>query len=250
MKKLKLCALIAAAGQSSRMGAPKALIPIGGEPALVKLARVFNQALIQQINITLPRYLLAHDGLKNLLTTMPVKNMPNFYDAHGYAGSIKTVIEKLSPSCDGILITPVDSPFVSSSLIRSIINLVEFIYLQDIIKVPKYYMSAGHPVYLSKKYFPKLKNCFELGGLNAFIAQNYQQVKILYWPDKLIGANLNSRQDLSLTQAAQSCAGNFGKAHDEFCTAAFGGVAFDIATKAIHGHFTISQPHASTKFGT
>lgn len=224
------------------MGAPKALMPIRGEPAVVALTRVFSQIPLEKIIITLPQFLLPDTGLRYLLADMPVEIWPNLYNSYGYAGSIKTALEKLDRGYDGIIITPVDAPFTSLSLVRNIIYLVENKSSKSIIIVPKYFVSAGHPVYLSKNYFLKLKTCFKLGGLKALIEGNLQSLKILYWPNKLVLANINSRNSVHMS------VGNFGEAHYEFSTAAFRRVTLDIAAKTIHGHLAIGKSHAGTKF--
>lgn len=231
------------------MGAPKALMRIQGEPAVVRLARIFSQIPLEQIIITVPKFLLADAKLRYLLADMPVEILPNLYDSLGYAGSIKTALEKLDSSYDGLIITPVDAPFTSVSLVRNIIYLAENKSSPKII-VPKYYASAGHPVYISKKYFSKLKSCFELGGLKVFIAKNFKSLKILYWPDQLILANLNSPTNLSFVKLSGSSVVNFREAHYEFSTAPFRRITLDIATKTIHGHFAISETHASAKLGS
>ena len=222
--------MIAAAGHGLRMGFPKALMSINGKAVLEKILDNFSRAQIKSVYITLPEYLLSN------LKYLPANLRINKYDYLGYSGSVRSILEEIENNYDGIIITPVDSCFININLINLINIYANYLPGSQII-LPEYYFMAGHPVYISKNFFLDLKTCYKFGGLRGLIARNARFVKRISWEDKKILTNLNYLSDA-----------NFWKAQNKFGALAGSGYAFDIATKAIHGHFAVSQTHARAKF--
>jgi CTP:molybdopterin cytidylyltransferase MocA len=244
MKKLKLCALIAAAGQSRRMGFPKALLAVNSQPAIINLAQKFLRAQFEKIYITLPKILLVNNYIKSLCEDLPVKLLPNRFNNYDYAGSIMTAVQDINYYYDGIVITPVDAIFLSEDLIINLGQMANFYADKKIIIIPTYNFIPGHPVYLSKDYFSLLANCYKFNSLRDLIYRNKKHITYIYWPDKYILANYNN----NLFQFEHFS--NFGKTQYELSALTLNRYAINITTKAIHGHFTVSKTHACAKLSS
>src|SRR5258705_9861814 len=94
MKRVRIGALIAAAGKSQRMGLDKALLPILGQSLLAFSARAMSRIKPSRIYATLPAYLFFHEDLMREISLFNVEAMVNRYPELQYAGSIKTVLEE------------------------------------------------------------------------------------------------------------------------------------------------------------
>jgi CTP:molybdopterin cytidylyltransferase MocA len=177
------------------MGFPKALMPIEGEPALLKLTRVFCKAQQENIYIILPESLLENLAIIKLRIDYPVKILINYYYNYGFAGSIKTALELiLDKNYDGLFITPVDAPFLDLRLIQVITNLAHD--KPEKIIIPSYTALPGHPVYIPKKFFYELNNYLGIKNLRNFLKHKSNFLLYLAWHNKNILANINTHSIL------------------------------------------------------
>lgn len=113
---LKLLGIVLAGGRSSRMGQNKAFLKFGTQ-ALVE--RAFN--LISQL--TLASYLSVSDTSDYF---NDYDEFPVFKDAGGFSGPAAGIYTALNHAklnfCQGILIIPCDTPFLSKVLLQKLIN--------------------------------------------------------------------------------------------------------------------------------
>lgn len=179
------------------MGSYKALLPIYETLAIYHLAEQFSRIKPHRLFLTLPVALLLDTELRENLSVFQSDIRTNRYPECGYGGSIKTVVEEGQKDLDGIIISPVDSPLPSSALLFAIINLATHLDDEPTIIVPYYQTKPGHPVYLSKHFFPNLLNGCEMGGMKAIIDANKKSAHAIFWPDARILLNLNSPRDLA-----------------------------------------------------
>ena len=141
----KLAGLILAAGESSRMGADKALLDYHGSTFLEGLVRLFLRHVspvvvvlghhAEEIRASLP----ARPGLEIAVNTS--------YQA-GQLSSLQTGIAALPAGASGALLTLVDHPAVEDSTIAAIIGA--FSASEAPVVVPRYRGRRGHPVLLSR----------------------------------------------------------------------------------------------------
>lgn len=188
MAPLKLIALIAAAGKSERLGSPKALRPFNGQPAVYFLAHKISILHPQKIFVTLPVSLLGSIEWPHDIQKLPLAIRFNRFPGLGYAGSIKTVFSEENNS-DGILITPIDAPYFSKSLLLTLRALATL--KTKAIVIPCFFGQKGHPVYLSKDFFFELKTKNYPEGLRSVVKKHESYIKLLFWPEKNILINLN-----------------------------------------------------------
>ena len=192
----KIISLIAAAGQSMRMGYPKALLPIDGDYAVISLAKTLFYYRLKTW-ITLPYFLYKNHQLRHQLALYDTRLCLNAYDQEGFSGSIKTVLEH-SVDSDGIIIIPVDAPYLSPSLLLSMITLARCFRTRPTILVPYAYGLAGHPVYFSHHFFADLFKGHILGGPRGIIQRSEKYVHRILWSDARIVKNLNYPHEVDI----------------------------------------------------
>lgn len=180
-------ALILAAGFSSRMGTPKALLKMAnGRTFAAYLTDEYIHAgcdpviLVIQPGIEIPG-----------LNTEKVSIVSNPAPELGRSHSIKLGIQKLSGhrSC---FIQNVDNPFLSAELIQKLTDCEE----ENSWCVPVYDQKGGHPVLMGRKIVETLKSMPEIGDLRS-ILKNFNKIAIPFSNSNIL-LNINTIDDYHL----------------------------------------------------
>src|SRR5438046_2066554 len=148
-----IAAVVLSAGESSRMGRPKALLPIEGETFIGRIVASLKQAQVGKIIVVLGHN---SDLLAAAIRPLAVDILINTNYKLGQLSSLQVAVRKLLPDadCDGMLVHLVDHPYIDASLVdRMIQQLYES--KKDIV-VPRCRGKRGHPVLFSRALFGEL----------------------------------------------------------------------------------------------
>ena len=196
---MNVVGLVAAAGQSARMGRCKALLPLqDGTPFVVQLARVFLAGGLAPVVITIPDNDDA-DPVRRALQDLPVLAVPNEAPELGLTGSVQTALTLTAgaPECDGLLLTPVDAPFATVDVVE---GLVRALAHGALAAVPVHHGTPGHPVAFARALFARLLGCGPRGGPASLLQELGQDVVYLPCDDERITWDINAPQDLRHTR--------------------------------------------------
>lgn len=146
-------AVILSAGESSRMGRPKALLPIGGQTFIEKIVGTLNATPVGKIIVV-----LGHNAadLRRRIEHLPVEILVN-PDYHlGQLSSLQVAVRRLQAEndCDGMLVHLVDHPYIERSLVDEMIR--RFYESKKFIVVPRCGGKRGHPVIFARALFGEL----------------------------------------------------------------------------------------------
>ncbi len=147
-----IVAVILSAGESRRMGRPKALLPIGDVSFLERIVKSLQAAKVEKIIVV-----LGHNAaeIETKIGRLPVTIVVNPNYAQGQLSSLTAAIRTLpAENVDGILVHLVDHPFLSPDLVNRMIKL--FYESKKLIVVPKWNGRRGHPVIFSRRLFAEL----------------------------------------------------------------------------------------------
>ncbi len=152
----KPAAVILAAGESSRMGFPKALLPYRGVTFLESLAGLlagFSPARLEPLLAV-----LGHDSdriLSSVHLPAGVRVLHN-RDYHlGQLSSLQHAVRALAgSSAAGLLVAPVDHPCVSGEVIDALLTV--FAAEDPEVIIPTFQGRRGHPVIFAERLFPEL----------------------------------------------------------------------------------------------
>jgi molybdenum cofactor cytidylyltransferase len=148
-----IAAVILSAGESSRMGRPKALLPIDGQTFIEKIVGALNDAWIGRIIVV-----LGHNAeeMKRRIDFLPVEILVNPDYKLGQLSSLQVAVRHLenSADCDGLLVHLVDHPYVAPALVTAMIE--RFYQSGKLIVVPRHQGKRGHPVIFARKLFGEL----------------------------------------------------------------------------------------------
>src|SRR5574342_444989 len=146
-------AVVLAAGESSRMGRPKALLPIDSQTFAEKIIAALKASRVGKIIVV-----LGHnpDEIKKRIETLPVTILINPDYQLGQLSSLQVAVRYLvaDPSCDGMLVHLVDHPYIDSALVDLMIE--RFYEAKKLIVVPRYRGKRGHPVIFSRALLAEL----------------------------------------------------------------------------------------------
>jgi molybdenum cofactor cytidylyltransferase len=146
-------AVVLSAGESSRMGRPKALLPIDGQTFIERIVAALKQAKLGRIIV-----ILGHNAreLEAKIAHLPVETLINADYKRGQLSSLQLAVRHLQVDvdCNGILVHLVDHPYLDPSLVEEMIR--RFDETKSKIVVPKFHGKRGHPVIFSRALFPEL----------------------------------------------------------------------------------------------
>jgi len=153
-----IAAVVLAAGESSRMGRPKALLPIDGVRFIEKIVSSFQSTKVGKILVV-----LGHNAeeMRQKIADLPVLIVVNNEYKKGQLSSLVAAIRDIqsrqsSAELDGILVHLVDHPYVNPILVDVMID--RFYESKKLIVVPRYHGRRGHPVIFSRSLFSVLQD--------------------------------------------------------------------------------------------
>ena len=165
--------LIAAAGLSTRMGRPKALLPVGasGIPFVWQLATVFVEAGLKPVIVTIPDGDIG-DAVVAMLKPLSLNPaaqvlcVRNDDPASGFSGSVMTALVRAA-SATGLVVTPVDAPHASAALISALVQGLMTTTAEAV--VPVVGDKRAHPVAFRKTCWRRLASFAAKGGPRALL---------------------------------------------------------------------------------
>ena len=148
-----IAAVVLSAGESSRMGRPKALLPIDGQTFIEKIVGALKQTSVGKIFVVLGHNA---DDMKRRMQHLPVQMLVNPDYKLGQLSSLHVAVRHLEKdgNCDAMLVHLVDHPYIDAKLVEAMV--ARFAETGKLIIVPRHGGKRGHPVIFSRKLFGEL----------------------------------------------------------------------------------------------
>jgi molybdenum cofactor cytidylyltransferase len=151
-----IVAVILSAGESSRMGRPKALLPVDGVRFIEKIVSALKSTDVENIVVVLGH---KAEEMRQKISDLPVTILVNHDYKQGQLSSLQVAIRHLESSSegspvDGILVHLVDHPYISATLVDLMID--RFYETKKLIVVPRFQGRRGHPVIFARPLFSEL----------------------------------------------------------------------------------------------
>ena len=186
----EISAIVLAAGESSRLGKPKQLIPWQGKTLLGYTIQKIRKSGIEDIVLVLGAY---SQVITNTINIIGLRIVNNPLWKTGKASSIKAGLSCISTESKGVIIFLSDQPFLSTRLITELINASSNPEAEII--APQIGNRLANPVLFKKEVFHAFETLMgEEGGKNLFDKFNMYRIP---WKDARILKDIDTMDDLS-----------------------------------------------------
>ncbi|MSV34934.1 MAG: nucleotidyltransferase family protein [Bryobacterales bacterium] len=140
-----IAGIILAAGASSRMGSPKALLDYRGETFAGRLVRVLSGAC-DPVIVALGYHADAIRPVIEGVARMVINPAPE----RGQLSSLQTALAALPPDADGFAFIPVDSPAVEPATVERLREVFLKRGSATRFVIPRFQGKRGHPVFATR----------------------------------------------------------------------------------------------------
>ena len=164
-------AIVLAAGKSSRMGRPKATLPLDGtDTFLTRIVRTFTAAAVEDVVVV-----VGHDADAIVESFADVDLVARFAMNQDYEqGQLSSLLAGLRvvdrPGVVAVLVTLVDVPLVSAATVRAVV--ARYRETRAPIVRPVRGTEHGHPVLIDRSLFEALRKADPAVGAKSIIRAN------------------------------------------------------------------------------
>jgi molybdenum cofactor cytidylyltransferase len=171
--------VILAAGGSRRLGQPKQLLSVLGEPLLRRVVRMAGEVSPDHLIVVLGSS--AYDCVP-VIKDYGVDIVVNPFWESGLAGSIRIGVERAEEQgADSILLLLSDQPWLNSEVIRRFLDRMNG--KTDVIISARYDGILGAPMMFGSDWFPQLKNLEGDQGARNLVSKETDRVEVIDWSE-------------------------------------------------------------------
>ncbi len=174
MKSSDIAPIVLAAGNSTRMGFPKALLPLGEDTFLTRILGTLEHLELQGTTLVLGREAAQ---IEARIRDRQVRIVINPNPDEGLASSVKAALSSIDPSSVACLLWPVDQPAISEYLARALIDT--FISSKALLALPCCGERRGHPVIFHRRLFPEIMDTPLNEGLKRVVLRHQREMVLL-----------------------------------------------------------------------
>jgi len=183
----QISAILLTAGESTRMGKPKALLDWFGKPLIQWQIDTLIDAGVDEVIVVLGHL---HDLISLSITGNKVSTVVNNNYKQGKTSSIKTGLNMVSEEANHILLISVDQPRP-----KWLISLVIDKHLQNkpLVTAPRFEDHGGHPVIYSISLKSNLENISEANlGVRQIMSRYTNEIQWVTVDSPLATLDLNT----------------------------------------------------------
>lgn len=166
-----ICAVVLAAGLSSRMGTQKLLLPFGGKTVIGHIVDRILTSTIDEVHVVVGHQ---SDRISAELSGRPVfiANNPDYKS--GMLLSVRCGLRSLPDTCRAVMVILGDQPSITTELINQMLQ--SFAATKKNILVPLYEGRRGHPVLFSRQYHDEIMIHYNDMGLRGLLHNHPEEV--------------------------------------------------------------------------
>jgi molybdenum cofactor cytidylyltransferase len=178
---VSVAGLILAAGESRRMGSPKALLEYRGETFIDRLAGLFAGVCSPVIVV-----LGANAEPIRARAARPAEFVFNPDYRTGQTGSLQCGLRAVPPEAEGVLFTLVDHPAVDPATLGVLLAAP-----RPLLRVPRCGGRRGHPVWFRRELIPEFLELPETGAARDVVRAHAADTEFLDVDDPGVLADID-----------------------------------------------------------
>lgn len=182
--------VILAAGGSSRMGQPKQLLAIGGQPMVRRVTETVCSAGLGQVLVVVGAQAKA---VQEILAGLPVDIVVNDDWVEGMATSLRAGVSALRPEIEATLVILADQPALATNLIGALVTRYQA--TRALIVAPFYKAQRGNPVLFDRSLFPELLAIEGDRGARELISRYEHALERVELEDAAVILDVDTRSD-------------------------------------------------------
>jgi molybdenum cofactor cytidylyltransferase len=186
-----VAAIVLSAGESSRMGSPKALLSIGRRTFIEEIVSSLTATKVGKIIVVLGHHA---EEIRSKIRHLAVAIVVNPDYAQGQLSSLNAAIRALeTEKVDAILVHLVDQPFLNPDLVNRMVE--RFYESEKLIVVPTYKGRRGHPVLFSSRLFSELLSAPLDQGAKAVVRAHPDETLEIETDDEGVTLDIDTPED-------------------------------------------------------
>ncbi|MCL7454712.1 MAG: nucleotidyltransferase family protein [Anaerolineae bacterium] len=183
-------AIILAAGGSSRMGEPKQLLTIAGQPMVRRVAEVVCSAGLNQVVVVVGAHA---NAVEEALGSLAVQTVHNRAWAEGMSSSLRTGLDALQQDIQAALIVLADQPGLTAGLVQELV--LRYQATRAPIVAPFYQGRRGNPVLFDRALFADLQRVEGDQGGRGLLDRYQDRLQRVEVEDPAVLLDVDTRQD-------------------------------------------------------
>ncbi|MBV6395511.1 MAG: Molybdenum cofactor cytidylyltransferase [Anaerolineales bacterium] len=188
---MKITALILAAGQSTRMGQPKMLLPWGETTVLGQVIETIRRAGLDDIIVVTGG---ERERVEKLVTSYKVQVAHNMdFKSGGMLSSLQCGLRALKPTAGAALIFLGDQPQIQERSVQAVTSRFE--ETKANLVVPSYQMRRGHPWLAARPLWSEILSMPAVESPRDFLNRHATGIEYVTVDDPSILADLDTPDD-------------------------------------------------------
>ena len=183
--------ILLSAGFNSRFGSPKALAKLKGLTVIERVQKQLLKAPLDEIVIVLGAY--AKEIEPFLLKHTMIKFVHNKDYKFGQTSSFKIGLQNVSSDAQGVLLMPVDYPFIQGETLEGLIHF--FQDREPLILIPTFKERKGHPPIFHRKLTAEFNTLDNASGVNSITHHHQNDTVLFSVEDRGVVASFNTKEE-------------------------------------------------------
>jgi len=202
-------AIVLAAGASTRMGRPKALIPVGGRPMLERVLATLKEAAVDRVVLV-----LGHRAaeVRDALTISDAVTVENPEYSEGLGSSLRVGVRAAPPGSRHLAIVLADQPFVSPTTLEHL--ALRAAKGDGKIFIPTYKGVRGNPVVFDAGLASEAERIEGDVGCRAMFPRHLQDIREVPVDDPGILLDIDTEAELAAVESALGTGASLGSVLD------------------------------------
>ena len=190
----QVAAVVLAAGGSTRMGQPKQLLPVGGQPMVRRVTAAACTAELAQVVVVVGAHA---DRVRQTLAGLPVDVVFNESWAEGMSTSVQVGLNALASGIQAVLIILADQPGLTPNLLDTLV--ARYHATRAAIVAPFYQGQRGNPVLFDRSLVGELEATRGDQGGRMLVLHHERDMERVDVDDPSVLLDVDTRQDYEKT---------------------------------------------------